>query len=73
MRIEDALPRFQLDVAVAEYAEVLRGSYWAQDSSLEDVLTLSQRVGALLPNDHDVAEFVDLVTRAELIDAKDSP
>ena len=28
--------------AVAEYAEILRGSYWAKDSSLEDVLALAE-------------------------------
>ena len=51
------------------YAEVLRESYWAQDSSLEEVRTLAQRVRTLLPDDPDVAEFVDLVTRAEAIAA----
>ena len=72
-KLEDASPRFQLDAAIAEYAEVLRESYWAQDSSLEEVRILAQRVSTLLPDDPDVAEFVDLVTRAELIAAANSP
>ncbi|HZG55244.1 YfbK domain-containing protein [Paenibacillus sp.] len=27
--------------AVAEYAEILRGSYWAKESSIDDVLALA--------------------------------
>ncbi len=61
---EETSPRFQLTAAVAEYAEILRESYWAQDSSLEAVLTLAQRAGAALADDPDVAEFVWLVSRA---------
>ena len=72
-RFEEASPRLQLDAVVAEYAEVLRKSYWAQDSSLKEVQAQAQRVSTLLPNDPDVAEFVDLVTRAESIAAADSP
>ena len=64
---EQASPRFQRDVVVAEYAEVLRESYWARGSSLTQVREEAQRVSALLPDDSDVAEFVDLVTRAQQI------
>jgi Ca-activated chloride channel family protein len=61
---EETSARFQLVAAVAEYAEILRGSYWAQDGSLEAVLTLAQRVGAALADDPDVAEFIWLVSQA---------
>ena len=61
---EQASARFQLAAAVAEYAEILRESYWAQDNSLESVLSLVQRTGAALADDPDVAEFVWLVSRA---------
>ena len=64
---EDSSPRFQLAAAVAEYAEILRESYWAQSGSLEDVLTMAERVRGLLAEDSDVAEFVNLVTQARLI------
>lgn len=57
-------PSFQLAAAVAEYAEILRGSYWAQESSLSDVLALAQMAGAGLAEDLDVAEFIWLVSRA---------
>lgn len=66
---EEASPHFQLTAAVAEYAEILRQSYWAQDSSLEAVLSLARRAGAALADDaamaDDVAEFVWLVARAK--------
>ena len=70
--LEQASPRFQRDVAVAEYAEILRDSYWAEDGNLEDVRVLAQRVSALLPDEPAVAEFLGLVVRAERIAAGDS-
>ncbi len=68
--LEQASPRFQRDAAVAEYAEILRESYWAQDGSLSEVRELAERVRTLLPDDSDVAEFADLVFRAEKIDLR---
>ena len=62
-----AAPHFQWDVVVAEYAEILRGSYWAEGSTLASVLEEAERVSRLLPDDPDVAEFVDLVRRANAI------
>ena len=67
---EDAPPRFQMAAVVAEYAEVLRESYWAQESSLEDVANEARRVRDLLPQDANMAEFTDLVVRAHMIKAR---
>jgi Ca-activated chloride channel family protein len=63
-RFEDASPRFQMAVLVAEYAEILRGSYWAHKNNAGDVLVEARRVGDLLPEDEDVSEFIDLVRQA---------
>jgi len=63
-RFEATSPRFQLAAAVAEYAEILRQSYWAKGDNLENVASLAQRVKQALPNDADVAEFAQLVSRA---------
>ena len=60
---EDASPRFQLAAVVAEYAEILRESYWAQDGNLEDVVAQARRVQGLVPRGSDVAEFADLTQR----------
>ena len=66
-----ASPWLQLDAAVAEYAEILRGSYWAQGSSLREVRILAERVYELMPDEPDVAEFLDLVSGAERIADQD--
>ena len=60
----DADAHFQWSVIVAEYAEILRDSYWARGSNAGDVLDQARRVSDLLPEDADVSEFVDLVRQA---------
>ena len=55
---------FQWSVVVAEYAEVLRNSYWAKNISLESIQAVAERVGNRLSEDQDVAEFVNLVRQA---------
>ena len=64
---EEASPRFQLTAVVAEYAEVLRHSYWAKESSLDAVLAQARRVAGYLPDEGDVAEFLGLVERASYL------
>ena len=63
-------PRFQMSAVVAEYAEILRESYWAEGGSLERVLAEAVRVQRLLADDEDVAEFASLVSRAEGIQSR---
>jgi Ca-activated chloride channel family protein len=60
-----AAPRLQLAVAVADFAEQLRGSAYAQNHSLADVLEIARRIAPQLANDADVQEFVALVERAK--------
>jgi Ca-activated chloride channel family protein len=60
----EADPYFQRSVVVAEYAEILRESYWADDSNLRDVYREAERVSELLYWDEEMSEFVDLVRRA---------
>ena len=43
---------------------ILRDSYWAQEGSLEAVVSHARRVQELLMDDPVVAEFADLVSRA---------
>jgi Ca-activated chloride channel family protein len=66
---KEASARFQLDAVVAEYAEILRESYWAKESSLEDVAWEARRIAEYLPHDEDVAEFASLVDRASRLGA----
>jgi len=68
-RFEEASPMFRLTAAVAEYAEILRESYWAQEGSLDAVLAVAQFAGGALAADEalekEVAEFVWLVAKAK--------
>ncbi len=61
---EEASPYFQRAVIVAEYAEILKDSYWAQESSLRHVYREAQRVNELLPHEETMDEFMDLIHRA---------
>ncbi len=70
LELEEASPRFQMAAVVAEYAEILRESYWAQDGSLGAVIEQARRVQQLLPEELDLAEFADLVVRTERIQAQ---
>ena len=63
-RFEEASPTFQLAAVVAEYAELLRGSYWAREGSLEQVSQEAWRVSGLLSHDHQVNEFASLTDYA---------
>ena len=68
-RFEEASPMFRLTAAVAEYAEILRESYWAQEGDLDTVLAVAQFAGGALAADEalekEVAEFVWLVAKAK--------
>jgi len=55
---------FQRAVVVAEYAEILKDSYWAEDSSLNTVYREAQRIYEIMPRERDMEEFVDLVGKA---------
>ena len=67
---EEAPPSFQLSAIVAEYAEILRESYWARGGSLEAVVEEARRMLRLMPEDTDVAEFAALVAQAEEIETR---
>ena len=72
VNLEEASPRFQMAAVVAEYAEILRESYWAQDGSLVAVISEAWRIRQLLPEEIDFAEFTDLAMRTERIQALQS-
>ncbi len=61
---QEANPYFQRAVVVAEYAEIMKGSYWAEDSSLDHVYDEAQRISDYLYRDDYMEEFVDLVRDA---------
>lgn len=56
---------FRLDAAVAEFAEILRDSYYARSGDLAAVRDLVRVVAADVPQRDDVQELEGLVARAE--------
>ena len=62
-RFDNTTPDFRLAAAAAEFAEILRESYWARDASLADVKIVAQSVSDTR-RDPEITEFVDLITRA---------
>ncbi|RKU16627.1 hypothetical protein C6503_11930 [Candidatus Poribacteria bacterium] len=68
---EAASPEFQLAATVAEFAEILRESFWAQDGSLEAVSQSLKGIAPQIPN-ASVDELMNLVSRANRFKAQDS-
>ncbi len=60
-----ASPRFRLTAIVAQYAEVLRNSYFAQQSgvTLADIVTDAAAIAQELHHDKDVQEFAQLAAQ----------
>ncbi len=61
---QEANPYFQRAVVVAEYAEILKESYWAEDSSLRYVYHEAERISETLPHDEAMNEFMELIRKA---------
>jgi Ca-activated chloride channel family protein len=60
---EEASAEFQLAATIAEFAEILRESFWAQEGSLEAVLQSIEGIAPQIPNER-VNELRHLVSRA---------
>jgi Ca-activated chloride channel family protein len=63
-RFEDASARYQMTASVAQFAEILRQSPYAGNGGLSLVQRYAERVAKALPDDAEVAEFAQLVSRA---------
>ncbi len=61
---DDSSKQFRLAATVAEFAEILRNSYWAKGATLEPVLQQAQTLAGEFKDDADVIELVDLVSKA---------
>ena len=56
-------PYFQLDILVAEFAEILRDSYWTNGSSLYELLEYAEELPDLVER-AEIYEFVELLQQA---------
>jgi Ca-activated chloride channel family protein len=61
---DESSREFRLAAIVAEFAEILRKSYWARGAKLDDVLARAQKLSREFHDDADVIELVDLVSKA---------
>jgi len=61
---DDSSKQFRLAATAAEFAEILRESYWAKGATLEPVLKNAQRLAEAFEGDADVIELADLVSKA---------
>lgn len=68
---EDASPEFQLAATVAEFAEILRESYWAEGGSLAAVQQSIKGIAPQIPNEQ-VDELSHMVSQAIRFKARDS-
>ena len=68
---EETSENFRLAAAVAEFAEILRESYWAKGSKIGDVLALAREVAPEFDNAKDVTGFVDLVSKSNSLKAEE--
>ncbi len=66
---EEASPRYQLAVIVAQYAELLRHSSWAVGTSASQLVEHAYRISPILWDDAEVSEFANLVSKASQIRA----
>ena len=66
---EQADPRYQLAVIVAQYAEMLRHSPWAAETNGSQLVDHAYRLSSILWDDAEVVEFASLVSRAGQIRA----
>ena len=67
----EASPEFQLAATVAEFAEILRESFWAQEGSLAAVSQNLKGIAPQIPN-ASVDELMNLVSRANRFKAQNS-
>jgi len=56
--------RLRLQAVAAEFAEILRGSFWARESDLNALAEVADAVAVELEGDADAAELADLVRKA---------
>ncbi|MCP4290554.1 MAG: DUF3520 domain-containing protein [bacterium] len=59
-----ASARYRLQVVVCEFAEILRGSFWAKESQLDDLIPMAEALAEELSDDERVAELAGLIRKA---------
>jgi Ca-activated chloride channel family protein len=61
--------RLRLQAVAAEFAEILRGSYWAKESTLSDLVPVADGLARELDGNEQAAELAELIRRAAELEA----
>ena len=61
---------FRLAATVAEFAEILRKSYWAKGAKLSDTLEHAERLTTERSGHADITELVDLISKTKQLTEK---
>jgi len=67
----DPDPTFRMDAAAAEFAEILRGSYWAKGGNLASAAGLARAAAREMGNPEDATEMVALIETAARLQPAD--
>ncbi len=67
---DDSNSDFKLAATVAEFAEILRKSYWAKGVKLSDTLEHAERLTTERSGDTDITELVDLISKTKQLTEK---
>jgi Ca-activated chloride channel family protein len=70
---EGSSKQFRLAATAAEFAEILRHSYWAKGATLELVLKQAQELAEEFKGDADVIELADLISKADQLMPEQEP
>ncbi len=65
-------PQFRLAAVAAEFAEILRESYWARGSEVSNLLNYALSISNGLQGDADVIELIDLISKASALEKQHS-
>jgi len=67
---DDSNSDFRLAATVAEFAEILRKSYWAKGAKLGDTLEHAETLAKERSGDADITELVDLISKTKQLTEK---
>lgn len=62
--LDEASLMFRFSAVVAEYAEIMGQSFWAQNSDIDQLADEARELASLMPFEEDVQEFAGLIAQA---------
>ena len=68
----DASSALRLQAVAAEFAEILRGSFWAKESQLADLVTVADGLAREMSGNQDAQELARLIRQAADLEAKEA-